>query len=88
MSEPLYSIGTWATDQQSYTPHLGLSVPAFNITRRQLRQALRELRDRGYSCHRYRDSDGGHRDSDFSVLVERTDGKPVKEIRRGWQRKH
>jgi hypothetical protein len=86
VDEPLYSIGTWDTYKQAFTAHHNLSVPAFNITRSQLRQAIRELRQRGYSVHRYRDSDGEHWDSDPSVQIERTDGKPEKEIRKGWRR--
>ena len=82
----LYSIGTWDTDREAYTPQRGLSVPSFNITLRQLRTALRELRNMGYSCHRYRDQDGDHWDTDTSVLVERTDGKPWREIRKNWNR--
>ena len=45
MAEPLYSVGTWDGEKQSYTPDR-LSVPAFNITLAQLRQSLRELRPR------------------------------------------
>lgn len=86
MSEPLYSIGTWDQDKQAYTPQRGLSVPSFNITRAQLRVAMRELRAMHYSVHRYRDADGGHDDNDWCVLIERTDGKHWKEIRRSWNR--
>jgi hypothetical protein len=87
MSEPLYSVGTWDCEKQAYTPQKGLSVPSFNITLAQLRQAVRELRRRlGYSCHRYRDSDGDHDDNDWAVLIERTDGAPWREIRKGWRR--
>lgn len=86
MSEPLYSVGTWDTDKQAYTPQRGLTVPAFNITRSQLRLAIRELRKRGYSAHRFRDDDGSHEDNDSFVLIERTDGKHWKEIMREWRR--
>lgn len=82
----MYSVGTWDTDRQAYTPQRGLSVPSFNITLAQLRTAIRELRKRGYSVHRYRDEDGGHEDNDWAVLIERTDGKPWREIRRNWNR--
>jgi len=85
MAEPLYSVGTWDGENQSYTPDR-LSVPAFNITLAQLRQSLRELRQRGYSAHRRRCPDGARDDNDPAVLVERTDGKNWKEIRRGWRR--
>ena len=86
MSEALYSVGTWDTEKQAFSPQRGLSVPAFNITRSQLRQALRELRQLGYSAHRFRDPEGTHEDNDPFVLVERTDGKHWKEIRKGWKR--
>lgn len=83
---PLYSVGTWDTDKQAYTPQRGLSVPSFNITREQLRIAMKELRAMHYSCHRYRASNGTYDDNDWCVLIERTDGKHWKEIRRGWNR--
>lgn len=86
MTEPLYSVGTWDCERQAYTPQRGLSVPAFNITLAQLRQAIRELRQMGYPCHRYRDEDGDYDDNDWAVLVERTDGLHWKVIRRGWDR--
>lgn len=35
----LYSVGTWDMDRQAYTPQYGLTVPSFNITLAQLRQA-------------------------------------------------
>lgn len=81
-----YSIGTWDADRQSYTPQSGLTVPSYNINIHQLRQAMRELRAIGYSCHRRRDADGTHDDNDPSVLIERTDGKHWKAILRGWKR--
>jgi hypothetical protein len=83
---PLYSIGTWDTQKQAYTPQRGLSVPSFNITIEQLRIAMKELRSMDYSCHRRRDADGSYDDNDWSVLIERTDGIHWKEIRRGWDR--
>lgn len=82
----LYSVGTWDTYKQSYSPQAGLSVPSFNITLAQLRQAVRELKRMGYSCHRFRDSDGSHDDNDWAVLIERTDGRHWKEIRKSWRR--
>lgn len=83
---PLYSVATWDSQRAAYTPQRGLSVPSFNITLRQLRLALRELRRMGYSCHRFRDPDGDHWDTDTEVLIERTDGRHWKEIRRDWDR--
>lgn len=86
VTTPLYSVGTWDERRQAYTPQRGLSTPSFNITIRQLRTAMKELRGMGYSCHRFRDEDGDHDDNDWSVLIERTDGKHWKEIRKGWNR--
>lgn len=79
-----YSIGTWDTNEQAFTPQIG--VPAFNLTLYQLRQSMRMLRDRHYSCHRYRDADGSHDDNDTSVLIERTDGMSEAEILESWKR--
>lgn len=74
-----YSVRTWDTDEQAYTPQEGLSLPWHGLTLWQLKAALRELRRMGYSCHRLRDTDGGHDSNDWCVLVERddemTDGK-------------
>lgn len=81
-----YSVGTWDTNRQAFTPQCGLSVPAFNITMRELIIAVRELKKMGYSCHRFRDSDGSHPDNDPYVMIERTDGQHWKEIRRSWNR--
>jgi hypothetical protein len=84
MAEPLYSIGTWDADAQGYTPHEG--VPAFNLTRRQLVESMRMLQCGMYTCHRYGNSESLDRDSDTSVLIERTDGKSEAEILRDWER--
>lgn len=87
MNKPLYSIGTWDSDLQAYTPQNG--VPAFNLTRCQLVQSIRMLKDRGYSCHRYGNTDidaFGLRDSDTYVLIERTDGLSEEEILSRWKR--
>jgi hypothetical protein len=83
---PLYSVGTWDTDRQAFTPQRGLSVPCFNMSRRQLLTAVRELRNMGYSAHRLRGVDGSHEDNDPMVMIERTDGRPWREIRKGWNR--
>lgn len=74
MSEPLYSIGTWDTDAQAYTPQEGLTVPCINVPLPVMRQVVRELRKMGYACHRYR-IDGEYDCNDWSVLIERTDGR-------------
>lgn len=84
MSSAAYSVGTWDSDEQAYTPQAG--VPSINLTLPELRQSLRALRDRGYSCHRRRDEDGTYDDNDWSVLVERTDGKSEQEILEDWKR--
>jgi hypothetical protein len=71
--EHTYSVRTWDTDVQAYTPQEGLSLPWNGLTLWQLRQALQELRSMGYSAERYRDPDGSHDDNDWTVLVERDD---------------
>jgi len=86
MAEPKYSIGTWDTFRQAYTPQRGLSVPSFNCTLAQLRIAIRELRRIGYSCHRRRDGEGTYDDNDWAVIIERTDGKPWRDVMREWRR--
>jgi len=76
----LYSITTWDIEKQIFTPHPG--VPAFNLTLSELRQSLRMLKQRGYSCHRL----AWCGDSDASVLVERTDGECRETILDDWLR--
>lgn len=73
MKSHTYSIRTWDGDLQAYTPQAGLSLPWNGLSLWQLRQAMRELRAMGYSCHRFRDPDGDHDDNDHSVLIERDD---------------
>ena len=68
-----YSVRTWDTDEQAYTPQAGLSLPWRGLTLWQLRAALKELKGMGYSCHRFRDEDGDHSANDYAVLVERDD---------------
>lgn len=81
---PLYSIGTWDTESQAFTPQE--DVPAFNLTRKQLVESMRMLRQCGYSCHRYRyrEENGEFEkwasESDSFVLIERTDGMSEAEI--------
>lgn len=70
---PSYRVRTW--DQNAghfgqFTVQKGLSVPSDGMTLRQLRVALRELRNMGYTCERVRSQDGSY-SSDPSVLVER-----------------
>ena len=85
-ADALYSVGTWDTEAQAYTPQAGLSVPSLNIQWRTLLQAMREVRQMGYSAHRVRSSDGDHDWNDWSVLVERTDGEAEELILKGWKR--
>lgn len=80
----LYCLGTWDTEIQAYTPHDG--VQAFNLTLHELRAALKQLRSRGYTCHRFRDPDGGHEDNDYGVMVEQMDGRTEAEILNDWRR--
>lgn len=79
---PLYSVGTWDTEVQGYTPHEGLGVPMVNVDVHGLRRALKALRNEGYTCHRFKHAD----DSDTSVLVERTDGAETEAILKAWER--
>lgn len=82
---PLYSVGTWCTERQAYSPQRG--VPSINLTLAGLRRSLRALKQLGYSCHYVRDADGSHEYcNDEKVMVERTDGKSPREIREGWKR--
>lgn len=71
--EHTYSVRTWDSDEQAYTPQTGLSFPSFGLTLWQLRAALRELRGLGYTCHRIRSPAGDHDWNDAYVLVERDD---------------
>lgn len=83
--KPLYSIGTWDTELQAYTPQIGVPK-SFNLTLAELRQAVRLLRRRlGYSCHRQR-FEGEYDNNDWTVLIERTDGASEAEIIEGWKR--
>lgn len=88
MSDPLYSIGTWDNDEQAFRPHP--NAPKLNQTRAELVKSMRTLQEYGYPCHRYgnkrHEEDGGLRDSDPSVLIERTDGKPEADILKSWER--
>lgn len=90
MNKPLYSIGTWDTALQAFTPHDG--ILAFNLTREQLVFSMRQLQDCGYSCHRFRSRDETGNleewasDSDPYVMINRTDGMPEYEILEMWKR--
>lgn len=57
----LYSVTTWDTDLQKFTPQIGLPEGPFTIW--QVREALRQLKDMGYQADR---------DDDW-VLVERVE---------------
>lgn len=87
MSDARYSIGTWDTELQAYTPQAGCDSPCINVDIHGLRRHLRELRDEhSYTAHRVRGDEGTHDDNDWSVLVERTDGATMDEIMKGWVR--
>lgn len=60
----LYSVTTWDSELQEFTPQDGLMVPALGVDLAGVRAALRELRTLGYSCHRRRGPDGAHFDND------------------------
>jgi hypothetical protein len=89
---PRYSVGTWDADLQAFTPQAG--VPAFNLTLWELKASLRMLRKCGYSAHRRREivahpngwTVPNWDDNDTAVLVERTDGRPEREIMENWKR--
>jgi hypothetical protein len=83
---PLYSVGTWEPRESKYTPQKNLGMPSINITRQQLRGVMRRLQDMGYTCHRYREPDGKHEDTDVYVLIERTDGMALVDILTRWER--
>lgn len=70
-SEPRYSVKTWDTEAQAFTPQDGMSAPSINVSLWGLRRALQELRrDWGYDCYYVRASNGEHC-NDPSVLVEK-----------------
>lgn len=80
-----YSVGTWDSEAQAYTPQIGLDK-SFHLTLAELRQAVRRLKRLGYSCHRRRNERGEHECNDWCVLIERTDGMSESEILEGWKR--
>lgn len=63
-----------------------MGVPAFNLTRAQLKESIRMLRECGYTAHRTGNTDTDWRDNDTSVLIERTDGKTEDVIMKSWER--
>lgn len=85
-SAPRYSIGTWDSEQQAYTPQTDDLNRWINVDWQGLLRALRELKNEwGEDPYRVRFADGS-RDSDWRTLVERTDGKTLPEILEQWQR--
>ena len=68
-----YSVRTWDTDEQRYTPATWIISEWEGLTIWQLKSAICELRKAGYSAHRIRDADGTHDDNDWELLVERDD---------------
>lgn len=85
-AQALYSIGTWDSGAQAYTPQVGVTGPSINIQLGELRRRMRELRRMHYSAHRRRDANGCRDDNDWAVLIERTDGRSEAEILEGWKR--
>ncbi len=81
--KPLYSIGTWDSDREYFSPHPYMTTPWLNVDIHGLRRHLKELKSKGYSCHRVRHNDSTV-DSDPSVLVERTDGSSEASVRNCW----
>jgi len=65
-----YRVRTYDFDIGEYTPQ---TDPWEGLTLWQLKAALKELKECGYTCHRTRGTDGEHWDNDTSVLVERED---------------
>lgn len=84
MTAPRYSIGTWDSDLQRYTPQIG--VPSIGLTRKQLVESMRMLQGMGYSCHRTGNMSQVVRDSDPSVLIERSDDLSSTERMTNWER--
>lgn len=84
MPKPKYSVGTWDADKQAYTPQAGIRR-SINISLRELRRVLKQLRRMGFSAHRCGNKEDGH-DSDWTVLVERTDGEKRDAILKRWAR--
>jgi hypothetical protein len=87
-----YSIGTWDSELQAYTPQAGMRNPSINVPWRGMLAALRELRrEHGYDASRGRfpmlpGQIEHERWSDWTVLVERTDGAPEAQILKRWER--
>lgn len=84
MNEPLYSVGTWDSEAQGFTPQEQftrcLNVPLWSV-----RRILRDLRRMGYGAYRFRCSNGQY-ESDPMIMVERTDGMTETEILEMWTR--
>lgn len=85
VTEPLFSVGTWDTDLQAYAPQVGVTK-SLNMTRAELKTAIRELRALGYTAHRFGNCRDGHEDNDWTVLIERTDGMEPRKILESWER--
>ena len=84
MQSPLYSIGVWDCETQSYIPLDFMNC--INVPRAELVSVMRFLRSIGYTCHRYGNTRIEIRDSDTAVLIERTDGKKRESILKDWER--
>ena len=80
-----YSVGTWDIFLHAYTAQEGVSK-SFNLTRSELKTAIRELRGLLYSAHRKGNCAVGHDDNDWTVLVEKTSGMTIDQILESWRR--
>jgi len=85
-SDAMYSVGVWDSEKQAYVPHESIGEASINILLGQLKSTLKRLRKIGYSAHRRRSVAGDYDDNDWLVLVERTDGRDIKEILENWKR--
>lgn len=88
MSVETYSVGTWDGDEQAYTPQLyrGVEIPSINLTIHELRRTMKELREMGYSVHRFGNTRDSDRENDTSVLIEKTTGMSRGEVLESWKR--
>lgn len=74
-----YTVLTWDSVADQYTVQEGMEHPSIDVDIHGLRRALKELRSLGYPADRRRDEDGNYQ-SDWAVLVERTDDPLIDEM--------
>ena len=82
----LYSVGTWGTDAQAFTPQAKLGLPWLNIPLWTLKRVLQRLKTMGYGCYRFGGPEFRDDDNDPFVMVERTDGKSKSAVLESWKR--